>query len=272
MNAGRRPIGEPPPAGRLGQRTRYALLVTVVICVAVAVPPLLIPRQDDRAEASGGQGMRPPATAPALARTPMAGGGESTPRPTGEGSESTPQPTDESAPRPTATPGRPRVPSCAAPRGSEITAVPACLIYASALGTGWRVSGSGTNVTPGRPVPDSDQVAVRIQKRVKSRDQPATVTLLASSAVAIGAGSRLRLRVYGGRQYGTILRLSASPSAGRAGATTVTLQAPPERWASFVVRVGDLSPARLRRIDLAIATDQLPQSYEFYLDDLALGK
>ncbi|GAA1019820.1 hypothetical protein Aple_061300 [Acrocarpospora pleiomorpha] len=215
----------------------------------MAVPPLLIPRQDDRAEASGAQGSVP-------SEVPV-------PR------------ISASTPRPTPTPGRPRVPSCAAPRGSavlEITPVPACSIYASALGTGWQASGSGTNVTPGRPVPDSDQIAIRIQKRTKTREQPATVTLLAASPVAMGAGTRLRLRVYGGRQYGTILRLSASPSAGRAGAKTVTLQAPPERWAAFVVHVGALSPGRLRRIDLAIATDQLPQAYEFYLDDITLGK
>ncbi len=172
-------------------------------------------------------------------------------------------------------PGRPRVPSCTAPQGSglvAVTPVPACSIYASALGTGWQASGSGTNVDPGRPVPDGEETAIRIQRRVKTRDQPATVTLLAGAPVRIGANTRLRLRVYGGRQYGTILRLSASPSAGRAGATTVTLQAPPEQWTSFVVHVGTLSPGRLRRIDLAIASEQLPQAYEFYLDDIALGK
>lgn len=167
------------------------------------------------------------------------------------------------------------MPSCTASRGSgvvEVTPVPACTIYASALGTGWQASGSGTNVDPGRPVPDGEEAAIRIQRRVKTRDQPATVTLLAGSPVLTGANTRLRLRVYGGRQYGTILRLSASPSAGQAGATTVTLQAPPERWTSFVVHVGALSPGRLRRIDLAIASEQLPQAYEFYLDDVALGR
>ncbi|NAS21241.1 hypothetical protein GT755_06015 [Herbidospora sp. NEAU-GS84] len=262
MSAGRRPISGPPR--RLGQRTRYALLVTVVICVAVAVPPLLIPRQDDQAEASGARespvSSRIPTTAPP-APTPKAGKSAGTPRPTPM--------------RPTATPGRPRVPSCTAPGSSgvvEVTPVPACSIYASALGTGWQASGSGTNVDPGRPVPDGEEAAIRIQRRVKTRDQPATVTLLAGSPVLIGANTRLRLRVYGGRQYGTILRLSASPSAGRAGATTVTLHAPPERWTSFVVHVGTLSPGRLRRIDLAIASEQLPQAYEFYLDDIALGR
>ncbi|WP_062429976.1 hypothetical protein [Herbidospora daliensis] len=256
------------PPRRLGQRTRYALLVTVVICVAVAVPPLLIPRQDDRAEASGAR--ERPASSQAPTTAPP------TPTPKVVKSTSTPQVVESvSAPRPTPTPGRPRVPPCAAPRGSgvvEVTPVPACSIYASALGTGWQASGSGTNVDPGRPVPDGEEAAVRIQRRVKTRDQPATVTLLAGSPVLIGANTRLRLRVYGGRQYGTILRLAASPSAGRAGAATVTLHAPPERWTSFVVHVGTLSPGRLRRIDLAIASEQLPQAYEFYLDDIALGK
>ncbi|GAB1820434.1 hypothetical protein [Herbidospora sp. RD11066] len=264
MSAGRRPISG--PARRLGQRTRYALLVTVVICVAVAVPPLLIPRQDDRAEASGSQASGAQAS-PVSSRVPTTAPPTATPKSTG-----TPRPTRT---RPTATPVRPRVPSCATSRGSgivEVTPVPACSIYASALGTGWRASGIGTNVDPGRPVPDGEEAAVRIQRRVKSRDDPATVTLLAGSPVLTGANTRLRLRVYGGRQYGTILRLSASPSAGRAGATTVTLHAPPERWTSFVVHVGTLSPGRLRRIDLAIASEQLPQAYEFYLDDIVLGR
>jgi hypothetical protein len=273
MNADRHPMGGPPrrrPAFRLGQRTRYALLVTVVICIAVVVPPLLIPRQDDRADAAQeiqatGAISTTPTTPPPFTRTPAA---RSTPT-----AKSTP--TARSTPTtssPTPTPRRPRIPSCASPRNSEITAVPACLIYASALGTGWQTSGSGTNVTPGRLVPDSDQIAIRIQRRVKDRDQPSTVTLLANSPVMISSASRLRLRVFGGRQYGTILRLSASPLAGRAGAKTVTLEVPPERWAAFVVHVGTLSPGRLRRIDLAIAAEQMPQAYEFYVDDLTLVK
>ncbi|GIH28857.1 hypothetical protein Aph01nite_71670 [Acrocarpospora phusangensis] len=290
MSADRRPVGGPPrprPAFRLGQTTRYALLVTAVICIAVAVPPLLIPQQDGRAETSAAQEpaqdpaqepTQEPSKAPETSETPttqQSTSGEvpalASPSPRTPPADTSPSPSPNT-PRPTATPRRPRLPSCSAQRNSEITPVPACLIYASALGTGWQVSGSGTNVTPGRPVPDGDQIAIRIQRRVKTRDQPATVTLLAGAPVTIGANTRLRLRIFGGRQYGTILRLSASPTAGRAGAMTVTLQAPPERWASFVVHVGALSPARLRRIDLAIASEQLPQAYEFYVDDLTLGK
>lgn len=180
-------------------------------------------------------------------------------------------PTARSAPRPSGSPGL----SCVAPGGSgtggtvEITSTrPSCAVYSTVLGTGWQALGTGTNVTPGQKPPGGEQTAMRVQKRVKKREDPATVTLLASSPFTVGGNTTLRLRVFGGREFGTILRVSASPSADRAGTRTMVLEAPPLRWSSFTLRVGALSPGRLRRVDLAIATDQMPQAYEFFVDDI----
>ncbi|MER5643723.1 hypothetical protein [Streptosporangium sp. NPDC002524] len=180
-------------------------------------------------------------------------------------------PTARSVPRSSGSSGL----SCVAPAGSgtdgtvEITSArPSCAVYTTVLSTGWQALGTGTNVTPGQKLPGGEQTAMRVQKRVERREDPATVTLLASSPFTVGRNTTLRLRVFGGREFGTILRVSASPSADRAGTRTMVLQAPPLRWSSFTLRVGALSPGRLRRVDLAIATDQMPQAYEFFVDDI----
>ncbi|WP_162794750.1 hypothetical protein, partial [Nonomuraea lactucae] len=155
--------------------------------------------------------------------------------------------------------------------GVEIlSARPSCRIYRSMLGTGWQVRGTGTNVTPGQQPPGTDEATIRIQKRVARREDLAAATILADTPVPVGARTTLRLRVFGGREFGTILRVSASGAAGRAGSKSVVLQAPPLRWKSFVLPVGSLTSGRLRRVDLVIATDQMPQAYEFFVDDVEL--
>jgi hypothetical protein len=137
------------------------------------------------------------------------------------------------------------------------------------LGTGWQVDGAGTKVLPGEKVPGTEQIAIRVE----TQQPTASVTLQATMPVGVPDNGRLQLRVYGARVYGTILRLSMSASGSADTSRTVVLTAPADTWTSFTVRVADLSPGghpSVRRIDLAVATDQLPRAYRFFLDDIAL--
>ncbi|MEU8386346.1 hypothetical protein [Streptosporangium sp. NPDC048865] len=304
MGTGRRASRERrfPERYPWGRRTRYVVLAVAVGAVAIGVPPLLIPEPDGSITARprnapptvtlpgtppATPAVTPPAT-PAVtspgAASPTASPAASTATPAVSPSasrrsrpalrpEASPaaRSTPRSTPRSSGAPGL----SCVAPTGSgagrtvEITSTgPSCAVYTTVLSTGWQALGTGTNVTPGQRLPDSEQTAMRVQKRVKKREDPATVTLLAASPFTVGRNTTLRLRIFGGREFGTILRVSASPSAGRAGTRTMVLQAPPLRWSSFTLRVGALSPGRLRRVDMAIATDQMPQAYEFFVDDI----
>ncbi len=295
MGTGRRANRERgfPERHPWGRQTRYVALAVAVGAVAVGVPPLLIPEQGGLFTARPRNVPSGATTPPAPSPSPSEEGAEPTAEPTAggptAGSTATPvvspsasrsprpavrpeaSPTARSVPRSSGSPGL----SCAAPAGSgsggtvEITSArPSCAVYTTVLSTGWQALGTGTNVTPGQRLPDGEQTAMRVQKRVKKREDPATVTLLASSPFTVGRNTTLRLRIFGGREFGTILRVSASPSADRAGTRTMVLEAPPLRWSSFTLRVGALSPERLRRVDLAIATDQMPQAYEFFVDDI----
>ncbi|MFF3437142.1 hypothetical protein [Streptosporangium sp. NPDC002721] len=298
MGTGRRASRERgfPERYPWGRQTRYVVLAVAVGAVAIGVPPLLIPERDGSITARP-RNAPPAVTLPGTPPATPAATPEATPEATSEADPKTtagsrtpdpavsPSASRRSRPalRPEASPavrstsrpsGAPGL-SCVAPTGSgagrtvEITSTgPSCAVYTDVLDTGWQALGTGTNVTPGQRPPDGEQTAMRVQKRVKKREDPATVTLLAASPFTVGGNTTLRLRIFGGREFGTILRVSASPSAGRAGTRTMVLRAPPLRWSSFTLRVGALTPGRLRRVDLAIATDQMPQAYEFFVDDI----
>jgi hypothetical protein len=121
-------------------------------------------------------------------------------------------------------------------------------------------------VSPGEIVPGTRQTAMRVER---SRPAiPATaVALTAKSAVGVAPGERLKLRVWGGRQFGTVLGLSVAPG----GTGSVTLTAPADKWTTYSVRLSELTHApALGRIELAVAADQVPNVNRFFLDDIAI--
>jgi hypothetical protein len=175
----------------------------------------------------------------------------------------------------TASPSHPAAPSATGPAPCapaanggtvEVTGRPACAIFTGGLGNGWTVTGDGMKVLPGEIVPGTRQTAMRVER---SRPAiPATaVALTAEAAVGVAPGERLKLRVWGGRQFGTVLRLSVAPG----GTGSVTLTAPADKWTTYSVRLSELTHApALARIELAVAADQVPNVNRFFLDDIAI--
>lgn len=227
-----------------GQRVGLALLLVGIAAATVAVPPLITPDHQAR--------LAPPAPAPASSAPPA------------------PSPITSLAPAVTASKkAGPR--SCApTPSGEggtvEVGTRPACTVYAGSVGNGWRIVADGLKVLPGEIVPDTRETAMRVE-----RSRPAlphtTMALVAATPVGVGAGTRLRLRVWGGREFGTVLRLATSP-----GDTAVTLTAPADTWTAFSVKLADLSgKPTLGRVDLTVAADQVPNVNRFFLDDIAVG-
>jgi hypothetical protein len=224
--------------GGSGPRIGLGALLVGIAVATVAVPPLITPSR------------RPPATSslasPAPVLVPPAIG-----------------PADV-----TPSPSRPASPSGPAPCASGgVTATPSCTLYAGALGNGWTVAGDGMKVLPGAVVPGTRQVAMRVE-----RSRPAvpatTLAFTARRAVGIGPAGRLRLRVWGGREYGTVLKVSL----GSAGIGAITLTAAADKWTTYTIRLADLGHSRsLTRIELAVAADQVPHVNRFFLDDVVLG-
>ena len=216
--------------GVTGQRIGLGALLVGIAVATVAVPPLITP------------GKKPAAPPVASEPAPIA---KLVPAVTAS---------------PTAAPATTK--SCAV----EVTTTPACAIYTGSLGNGWSVKGDGLKVLPGETVPDTKERAMRVER---SRPAiPATaLTLTARSAVGVGPGDRLKLRVWGGREFGTVLKLSVAPG----GTGSLTLTAPADKWTSFTIKLADLTRGHtLSRIELAVAADQVPNVNRFFLDDIAL--
>jgi len=225
--------------GATGQRLGLGALLVGIAVATVAVPPLITPGRK--------------AATPPVASGPTA-------------------PIAELVPAVTASPPAPAAssPTTTAPAKSrcavQVTATPACAIFTSSLGNGWSVKGDGMRVLPGETVPDTKERAMRVERSRPAL--PATaLTLTPRSTLGIGAGDHLKLRVWGGREFGTVLKLSVAPG----GTGALTLTAPADKWTSFTIKLADLTGGRtLSRIDLAVAADQVPNVNRFFLDDIAL--
>ena len=226
--------------GVTGQRLGLCVLLIGIAVATVAVPPLIAPEPRRSAE--------PTAPAPVIITVPSA---------IATATKATPTP-------------RPAPEPCARVAGGapvEVSTRPSCGIYAGSLGNGWTATGAGLKVLPGETVPDTKEPAMRVE-----RSRPAlpatTLSITAARAVGIGPQTRLTLRVWGGRDYGTVLRLTS----GTKPAGGVTLTAKADTWTSFTVKLGELTGAdSLSRIDLAVAADQVPHVNRFFLDDIALA-
>jgi hypothetical protein len=156
---------------------------------------------------------------------------------------------------------------CASGNGNgSVTATPSCTLYSIALGNGWSVAGDGLKVLPGEVVPGTKQVAMRVE-RSRPAVSATTLAFTARTPVGIGPAVRLRLRVWGGRQYGTVLKVSRGPD----GNGSITLTAAADRWTTYTIRLADLGRgSSVTRIELAVAADQVPNVNRFFLDDVAL--
>lgn len=234
------------------RRRGYFGLGLVIAVSTVAIPPLLAPGHGP--DTAG----RPPAgvsATPAATRTATP-----VPPPGSNGSTVPTGPPASTAPA--------RRPGCEPdPSAPQSAARPSCVLYGSSLGTGWEVTGDGVKVAPGRSVPGSARPAIRVDRRARV----ASFTFHAQAPVPLGPHTVLRFRLYGGREYGTILRITASADQDRPGSgAAVTVRAPAEGWADLAVSFTGSGLDEIRRIDLAPATDQLPQTYHFFLADLAL--
>lgn len=210
------------------------MLAVAIGLVTVGVPPLLLPRDHTPAPATL------PTAAPPTAQSPGAA-----------------SPTASPSVSPTASPGAP-------PCGTGGSARPACTVYGAAVGTGWTVQSVGVKVVTNGVVPGTDQVALRVEPKEKT----AAVAFVAAGPVA---ATRLTVRVYGGRVHGTVLRVTVSATTQPSGAPPVVLTAPVDVWTPFELDLRELAPGRpVRRIDLVVATDMLPNAYRFFVDDLRL--
>ncbi|MDQ0369847.1 hypothetical protein [Catenuloplanes indicus] len=144
---------------------------------------------------------------------------------------------------------------------------PACAVYTTALGSGWSAEGVGVKVVPAGLVPGTEIVALRVEPKEKT----ASVSLVASEPFTVADGTVLKLRIYGGRLHGTVARLALSPTTEFATDRPATLNAPVDEWVPFTVPVADLLPGGgpIRRIDVEIATEAVPNAYRFFIDDVA---
>jgi hypothetical protein len=225
--------------GRWSRRGRYLGVAALVGLVTVAVPPLIAPGR-----------VRPAGSGtPAIPAAPATSAAATAPSPVPSVSPSAAEP---AGPLP-----------CAAPQPGTASARPSCAVYTATLGTGWRIESTGVKVVPGGLVPGTDIVAIRVEPKEKV----ASVALVAASAVTVPQRARLKLRVYGGRVHGTVLRLTM-PVPGRPPGSPVMLTAPADRFTDFTVELGDLlgGTRTVQRIDLGIATDLVPNAYRFFVD------
>jgi hypothetical protein len=148
----------------------------------------------------------------------------------------------------------------------RVTATPSCTLYAGGLGNGWTVIGDGMKAMPGELIPGTRQVAMRVE-RSRPAVQATVLTFTPRGPVGVGPASRLRLRVWGGREFGTVLKVSRAP----ASTGSITLTAAADKWTTYTIRLADLGRgSSLARIDLAVAADQVPNVNRFFLDDVDL--
>ncbi|MDP9796295.1 hypothetical protein J2S43_004807 [Catenuloplanes nepalensis] len=226
---------------------RYAALAVAVGVIAVGVPPLIAPPDEPSAPVAASQPAATPGPSPSPSPSP--------------GPASTPSLSPNPSASPSATPGPARcVAGGASPR-------PACAVYTTALGSGWAAEGVGVKVVPAGLVPGTEIVALRVEPKEKT----ASVSLIASEPFTVADGTVLKLRIYGGRLHGTVARLALSPTTEFATDRPATLNAPVDEWVPFTVPVADLLPGGgpIRRIDLEIATEAVPNAYRFFIDDVA---
>lgn len=236
------------PAQRFGLG---ALLVGIAVAT-VAVPPLITPEKKGRTAA-------PAAPAPIAQLAPA-----------GTASQPATLPATPAASTPISAPASAPGPKPCAPAATggivEVSTRPACGIYTGSLGNGWSVTGNGMKVLPGATVPETKEPALRVE-RARPAIPASALTITAKQPVGVAAGDRLTLRVWGGREYGTVLKLSAGP----AGTGSVTITAPADKWTSYTVKLAELTQGNnLSRIDVTVAADQVPNVNRFFLDDIAL--
>ncbi|MFI5838960.1 hypothetical protein ACIA8K_04490 [Catenuloplanes sp. NPDC051500] len=227
---------------------RYAALAVAVGVVTVAVPPLIAPPDEPALPAAASQ---PPSVVTSQPASP------------GPVLSSSPSPSPSaSAP---ASPSTSSGPAGCVAAGSSPR--PACAAYTTALGSGWTAEGVGVKVVPAGLVPGTEIVALRVEPKEKT----ASVSLIASEPFTVADGTVLKLRIYGGRLHGTVARLALSPTTAFSHDRPATLNAPVDEWVSFTVPVADLLPTGgpIRRIDLEIATEAVPNAYRFFIDDVA---
>jgi hypothetical protein len=218
------------------------MLAVAIGLVTVGVPPLLLPR-----------GQEPPAAAPPTAGSSAAGSSAA-------GSSAAGSPVAVPSVAPTGAASSPGAPPC----GTGGSGRPSCTVYGAAVGTGWTVQSTGVKVVTNGVVPGTDQVALRVEPKEKT----AAVALVAAGPVT---ATRLTFRVYGGRVHGTVLRVTVSATAAPAGTPPVVLTAPVDVWTPFEIDLREVAPGLpVRRIDLVVATDMLPNAYRFFVDDLQL--
>lgn len=232
---------------------RYAALAVAVGVIAVGVPPLIAPPEESALPVAASAA--PSAPGPTASPAPIASP-SSTPVASPSRSAS-PSPSLSASPAP----GPARcVDAGASPR-------PACAVYTTALGSGWSAEGVGVKVVPAGLVPGTEIVALRVEPKEKT----ASVSLIASEPFTVADGTLLKLRIYGGRLHGTVARLTLSPTTEFATARPATLNAPVDEWVPFTVPVADLLPGGgpIRRIDVEIATEAVPNAYRFFIDDVA---
>ena len=221
-----------------GPRVGLTVLLLGIAAATVAVPPLVAP----------GSTASEPAAPPPPVLTPA------TPAPSSRPAVSSrPAPATVTAPAP------------CAPDSTDVGLQPSCTIYDGSVGNGWSITSAGLKVLPGELVPDTRERAMRVERSRPARPET-EMALIAAKPVGITGRTRLALRIWGGRDHGTVLRVGV-------GGTAVTIVAPADRWTSRTVRLADLTPAAtLTRIDLRVAADQVPNVGRFFLDDVTLSR
>ena len=244
----------------VAQRLGLGLLLAGIAAATVAVPPLITPDREAAPERA--------AAIPAVIASPSP--------PVSVPASSSPSATEKTSatPKTSENPGKTAKPgpvTCApvVKGGSvEVTTRPSCGIYDGSLGNGWAATGDGMKVMPGEVVHETREPAMRVERTRPALDETA-MALTPATPVGLRPGDKLRLRIRGGREYGTVLRLTVAPS----GTGRVTLTAPPEKWTTFTVALDELTARdRLTRIDLEIADDQVPNVNNFFLDDIAITR
>ncbi len=255
------------PRGAPRRRVQLGALLIGVAVATIALPSLVMGPDDDRSATTSPPpvALSTPAGTPAGPPTPP---GPPTPAAASPGSAAATRPTaGRSASRPGAGPSTSGPTSrCAdTAEGDDVVlaAGVSCGVYAAGFGNGWRATGDGLKLLPGWKVPETDEVALRVERTRPGLPQT-EMALVAARPVRIDGDDVLRFRVWGGRDYGTVLRVSA-------GHGTVTVSARADRWTSYSVPLGELTDAAsLTRIDLVVAADEVPHVNRFYLDDIAI--
>jgi len=222
-----------------GQRIGLGVLLVGIAVATVVIPPLITP---DRKPA-----VAPPASlAPPAALVPAVTASVRPSRSPSSGPQG-------------CVPAKPG-------RTVEVTGRPSCAVYTASLGNGWTITGDGMKVLPAEVVPNTKETAIRVE-RTRPAIPATSVALACKTAIGITPGGRLTLRIWGGREYGTVVKLSVAPA--RTG--SVMLAAPADRWTTFTVKLSELTGGpTLTRIDLAVAADQLPNVNRFFLDDITI--